>query len=260
MHRKHTRLFLAMLAASILLMAFQGRTGPIRPFGAASSPIHYINLLITDLGHRAGEGIRKMTLREEEVRALQRETRLLRLSARRLQEVMLENERLRTALALRENEPRYVATARVISRGSDRWSNTFIVDKGRDALVEKDMVVVAPEGLLGKVTEAGDSFSRVLLIDDPRFSVAVRLERSRAETVVSGEGFGRLRVKYVGASEAVEEGEALITSGLGGLFPRGIGVGFVAGVETDEEELFHDIEAIPFVDTRKAEEVTIIRR
>jgi len=260
MSRKHTRLFLAVLAASILLMAFQGRTGPIRPFGSASSPINYVNLLITDVGHRAGEGVRKITLRDEEVKALQREARLLRLSARRLQEIMLENERLRTALDLMDNEPRYVATARVISRGSDRWSNTFIVDKGRDDLVEKDMVVVVPEGLLGKVTEAGDSFSRVLLIDDPRFSVAVRLERSRTEAVVSGEGFGRLRVKYVGTGEAVEKGEAIVTSGLGGLFPQGIGVGFVAHVETDEEELFHDIEAVPFADTRKAEEVTIIRR
>jgi rod shape-determining protein MreC len=144
--------------------------------------------------------------------------------------------------------------------GTGRWSNTYVIDKGTDDLVEKDMAVVTQEGLLGKVQEAYGTYSVVLLIDDARFSAAVKLQSMRTEAVLSGTGLNQCEVKYVAADTDVRAGEALVTSGLDGLFPPGIPAAFITEVETTEGALFHRIKAVPLIDTRKVEEVLIIKR
>jgi rod shape-determining protein MreC len=172
----------------------------------------------------------------------------------------VENERLEGILNLKEQHSEFIAAARVVSRGSDRWSSVFVIDKGSDQMVEKDMVVITPHGLLGKVMETAPEYSKVLLIDDAHFSVAVRLQKQRTEAVLSGNGRGRCLLKYVVKDISPEVNETVVTSGLDDLFPPGIVVGYIADIATREESLFHEIEVVPFVDTSKVEEVIIIKR
>jgi rod shape-determining protein MreC len=223
-------------------------------------PINWINDSYTSATGYIDDTFTKYTFRDEELRRLRSELNSARLKEQRHEELLLENQRLKEVLGMKKTLSGYVAAARVISKGSARWSNAFVIDKGTDDLVEKDMAVVTADGLLGKVQEAHGSYSVVLLIDDSRFSAAVRLEGSRAEAVLSGAGLNRSAVKYVDASTGVTQGEALVTSGLDGLFPPGIPAAFVTSVETTEGALFHRIEAMPMVDTRKVEEVIIVRR
>lgn len=257
---RHFRLFLSLVAASMLLMTYQSRTGPLGLFRFLSYSLNNVNAFIESLGDGAGETLRKVALDDAELKRLRKEVRGLRLDALMHRKVLIENARFREALALKESEPRHVATARVVSRGGGRWSNTFVIDKGGDDLVEKDMAAITPEGLLGKVIETQASFSKILLIDDSLFSVAVRLEDERAEGVLSGEGRELCRLKYIGVDAEVARGDVLVTSGLDGLFPPDIPVGYVSKVSTREKDLFHDIEAVPFVDSGRVEEVAIISR
>jgi rod shape-determining protein MreC len=199
-------------------------------------------------------------VRDEELKRLENELRSERLKRYTYEELLLENQRLKEALGLKKTLSGYVAAAKVVSRGSDRWSNVYVIDKGTEDLVEKDMAVVTSKGLLGKVQEAHGTYSVVLLIDNSRFSAAVRLEGSRAEAVLSGAGLNRCTIKYVETSIGVKEGESLVTSGLDGIFPPGIPAATVTKVDTTEGALFHRIEAMPLVDTRKVEEVIIVRR
>lgn len=260
MPKKQYWLFLLLLIASIVIMTYQSQRGIIRPFGFLSSPLNFVNETIMFLNDSVKETFRKYTLRQEELETLRREVRHLRMREKALKEIARENRRLRELLSLKEQTVNYVATARVIARGADQWSQTFVIDKGRVDGVLKDMAVVTSQGLLGKVLHVDGSYSTVLLIEDTRFSAAVRLMEGRTEAVVSGRGPGRCVLKYVNSDIEVREGEAVVTSGLDALFPPGIEVGFVSKVLTNEKELFHTIEVTPFVDPKKVEEVTIVRR
>ena len=97
------------------------------------------------------------------------------------------------------------------------------------------------------------------MLNDSRFSVAVRLQDSRAEAVLSGTGSGAV-LKYLGTDVPVSEGDMLVTSGLDALFPTGINVGEVRRVRTHAKELFHQVEVAPLADLHRLEEVIVVNR
>jgi rod shape-determining protein MreC len=260
MPTKRLRLFLTLLAVSIILMTLQNRWGPFRPFSFLAYPINFATDAYVTTKDYIGDARRKYTLNDERLRQLERELKSAKLKEQKFDEILLENQRLKETLGMKKTVSGYVAAAKVISRGTGRWSNTYVIDKGTDDLVQKDMTVITPEGLLGKVQEAHGSYSVVLLIDDARFSAGVRFESTRTGAVLSGAGLNRCAVKYVDTDIEVSTGEVLVTSGLDGLFPPGIPAAFVTEVETIEGALFHSVAAMPMVDTRKVEEVIIVKR
>jgi len=260
MPTKRLRLFLTLLAVSIILMTLQNSWGSFRPFQFLAYPINLANDAYSSTAESIGDAMRKYAVKDEALKKLEQDLRSAKLKEQRFDEILLENQRLKEALAMKKTVSGYVATAKVISRGMGRWSNTYVIDKGTEDLVQKDMTVITPRGLLGKVQEAHGSYSVVLLIDDARFSVGVRLESTRTGAVLSGAGLNRCVVKYVDTDIKVSTGEVLVTSGLDGLFPPGIPAAFVSELETIEGALFHRIEAVPMVDTRKVEEVIIVKR
>jgi rod shape-determining protein MreC len=202
----------------------------------------------------------KMLIREEENRRLKAELAKLLHEQQKYREVLLENQRLKDVLSLKEKDQRYIAGANVIARSTDRWSNTFIIDKGLRHGIEKDMAVVSIQGLVGKISEVSGSYSYLLLVTDMSFSAAARLQESRVEGVVTGSGFRKCRLKYVPYEEEVKKGDIVITSGLDQLFPPGIPVGYVSKVDKSDIGIFQDIEVLPFVDNIKIEVVVIMRR
>jgi rod shape-determining protein MreC len=171
-----------------------------------------------------------------------------------------EKERLRGLLALKEREPHYVTSARVIARGTDQWTNTFVLDKGTDDGIAKDMIGVTEAGLVGKISFVSGSYSHLLLLSDIHFSVSTRFQGSRTEGVVSGTGFRRCQMKYIPHEEEIKKGDIAITSGLDLFFPPGIPVGYVSRVEKKDIGMFQEIEILPLADTTKVEVVTIIRK
>lgn len=241
-------------------MTYQSRMGSIRPFGFLSYPLNLINQFMIDVRYATGAAVRMAIGHEKELRQLRREVRELKTRELFFSEMIIENKRLAALLDLKEEQPGFVASARVVSRGSDRWSSVFIIDKGSEDLVEKGMVVVTIHGLLGKVAETLPEYSRVLLIDDAHFAAAVRLQKQRTEAILSGNGRGRCLLKYVVKDISPEVNEEVVTSGLDDIFPPGIAAGYITGISTKEEALFHEIEVVPFVDVSKVEEVIIIKR
>lgn len=254
------RFFLIILFISVFLMTLQNRYGMFRPFRFLAYPLNFVNEGYVSIFTGVKDTFEKYTMREERLHELQRELRSMSLQEQRFKELLLENQRLKELLEIKKDVGGYVTTARVISQGPGRWSNAYVLDKGSDDLVEKDMAVITEEGLLGKVQEVYSIYSVVLLIDDARFSAAVRLQDSRARAVLSGAGLNRCVIKYVDSDTEVAQRETVVTSGLDGLFPPGIPAATVTSVSTTEGALFHNIEAIPLVDTGKVEEVIIIKR
>ncbi len=260
MFRKPGTAFLMIVALCLALMTLQSRTGPLRPLWFVSSFVDRANASIVYVKDGLNVFARVATLNEEELSKLKIENALLRAGHSDKERLDKENRRLRRALEFKSVTPNTVAVARIISRGGDKLSSILVIDKGSLHGVRKDMTAVVPEGLVGKVLSADESFSRILLIDDSQFSAAVRFSDTRQEAVYSGTGKGKGTLKYVNTDIDIYPETALLTSGLDAMFPPDIPVGYVGTVSTDTRDIFHNITTESAVRLKTVEEVTIISR
>lgn len=260
MLKRHQQVFIAIAVIAIGLMTLQSRYGPLRPFRFVSPALDITNSAVTYLEDSFSAFYRVALLKESELARIKRLNRDLRSGQQDYKRLYRENARLRAALEFSDRTPGLVAVARVVSRDMGQPFNLIVIDKGEDHGVRKDMVAIVPEGLMGKVFSVGPEHSRVLLLDDPRFSAAVRVEDSRAEAVYSGQGRGNGTLKYASVEVPLVNGASLVTSGLDALFPPEIPVGRIGSVVTVEDELFHEAEVSPMVDLLRIEEVIIVSR
>jgi len=176
-------------------------------------------------------------------------------------EIRASNERLETLLNFQSSMRMPTVVSRVIGEDSSGWFHTLLIDKGTRDGVERAMPVVAREGLVGHVVESADRTAKVLLITDRNSAVDVLLQESRTKAVLEGVGRHDLCVlKYVPRSETVQKGEMVITSGLGGIYPKGLLVGKVAEVWKEGYGLFQRVEVSPKVDFQRLEEVLVIKK
>lgn len=261
----HGRIFLPLvllIALAAALMTYQARQkSPLAP--AVLNPLNGFVYSAMDAVERAYSGLgglfqfspgsaRRIKSLEAQVSSLKRQMTAVNV-------LKLENGRLKALLGLKEHSPKYVASANVIFRGTSRWANTFVIDAGSRQGVGKDMTAVSPDGLAGKVTEVQDGFSSVLLITDVRFAAAVRIERLGQEALFSGTGTNTCELKYITHDIKVQKGDVLITSGLDGLFPAGIRVGYVSAV-SEGDGFFRKVDVVPFVNTTRLQELAVIRQ
>lgn len=172
--------------------------------------------------------------------------------------IIEENKRLRELLDFKPQGFKVIAYSRIIGRGYDRVLEIVVIDKGESTGIKKGMAVITTRGLLGKIYRVYDSYSEVLLLRDPNFSVAVRIQESRVEGVLSGTGYGYASLNYIPPEEQVEKGDTIVSSGLDGIFPTGIPIGVVSAVNKDNVEFFQQIKVTPFQQDTKAEEAMVL--
>jgi len=175
-----------------------------------------------------------------------------------LTEVELTNQRLNSLLNFQKSISRQVLPAAVIGKDPSSWFKTIIVDKGVRDGVEKGMPVVVPAGIAGQVMEVAGSYAKVLLIIDQNNAVDALVQRSRARGLVTGAAAGQCVFKYVLLKHDVQVGDILISSGLDGVFPKGLRVGVVSNVIRSSAGIFQEVDVTPYVDFEKLEEVLVV--
>ena len=254
--KKRLIIFFLLFSVALTLMSYQHNGQSFSFLDILSYPYNVFSRATSNFGSTIDE-VRNTY---EENKKLKRELNQLLIERQRYREIIQENSRLRDLLSLKGREPRYVATAKVISRGYDRLLNTEILDKGRTSGIEKGMAVITAKGLVGKVYSVRDDFADVLLLEDANFSVAVRLQGSRHEGIVSGTGYGACVLKYIPPEETVAKGEVVVTSGFDGIFPEGLPVGVVSSVKKEGIEFFQHVEVLPFQSPDKIEEVVVLKK
>lgn len=190
--------------------------------------------------------------------ALKKEVGLLNQKIVELQEASKENERLQRLLSFKTNTTFSTEAARVIGRDSTNWVSSIIIDKGKRSNVEVGMPVISEIGLVGKVFEVGNSISKILLINDPNFKVAAIVQDSRDEGIVSGSLGGNCRMYFLSLESDVEVNDIVVTSGLGGVFPKGLLIGRVIDVDVDPGGLMKNCSIQPSTDLSNIEEVLVI--
>ncbi len=195
----------------------------------------------------------------EDNRQLTEENRTLRAVLTQSDEVRLENERLRLLLDFKETQEIDTLPARVIAEDASSWFRTVTIDKGSVQGVVEGMSVVAAEGVVGRVVRSRPRFARVLLLTDASSAVASLLQDNRARGVCRGKG-EYLVFDFVLRQEEVTVGDRVVTSGMGGIFPKGLVVGNVKSVDRQEFGLFQVIEVAPTVDFSHLEEVLVMLR
>lgn len=180
-----------------------------------------------------------------------------------LREAAQENAILRQFFDFAQQHPGFQLVggeikARVIGRDPSNFVRYLIVDAGQAQGVQKDMPVIVPRGLVGRIESVGPNWAKVLLIIDPRSSVSALIQTSRATGQVQGQVSGDLVLKYISQQEAVSEGEIVLTSGLGGNFPKGLVIGQVVSVHQRDSDLFQEATVRPTVDFDQLEMVLVV--
>lgn len=175
-----------------------------------------------------------------------------------LREGALASRRLEQLLGIRQAAPGRTVAARVIGRDPARWFTSVVIDRGaRDGIRRNDPVISA-DGVAGRVIEVTPTASRVLLISDSRSAVGVIVQRSRDAGVVEGKGGVTLQLNYLSREATVRVGDVVVTSGLGGVFPRGLVIGKVARVIREEGALLQEAVVEPAAPLGRLEELLVI--
>ena len=175
-----------------------------------------------------------------------------------------ENERLKSLLDLKDHNDNYnyIAT-NIISYAGSGIVDGYVVDKGENDGIKKNMVVVSASGLVGQVSSVGDNWSIVQTVINENINVSVMVESTRENTGIL-QGYTNnsneylLKVSNLPMDSAIQEGDSIITSGLGMLYPKEIRVGEVVSVEEDKVKVMKIAVVKPSVDFNKLEELCII--
>ena len=164
---------------------------------------------------------------------------------------------LEQLLELKDRSNLRTTAASIIAAGPDPEFRTVSIDKGRSDGLDRDMAVIAPAGVVGRVVTPSGRNAKVQLLIDRNAAAGALIERSRAQGVVVGTGDARLRLEYVSDVADVIVGDAVVTSGIDGIYPKGFVIGKVVGVEKSGGA-YRTITIEPAVDFSRLEEVLVV--
>ena len=196
---------------------------------------------------------------------LQRENEILKQQIAELQkenhlkeEAFLANGRFRKLLDFRDKISTSMIAAEVIGQDPSSWFKSVTINKGVGDGVGKGMAVISPDGVVGQILKAAPHYATVLLITDYNSAIDSTVQKTRARAIVEGKGENRCTLKYLLRTDEVNVGDVIVTSGLGGNFPKGLLIGEIRGVEKKGHGIFQYAELVPSVDFTRLEEVLVI--
>ena len=174
-----------------------------------------------------------------------------------------ENERLRDMIDLKNDMREFEATAaQVIAKGPGNWYNTFTIDKGTSSGLQVNHAVITSRGLVGFISEIGTNWAKVTAITDTNSSVGAIIVRTGDITVVDGDmtlgNDGYCRMLYLGKNAGATVGDLVETSGLGGIYPKGILIGKIIEIKADVYSLSQYAVIEPAVNFDRIDEVFVV--
>ena len=188
---------------------------------------------------------------------LRRENDALKLQVNQLESKAAEADRLAALLNFRQSQHNVpMLAARVIGTSADTASQTVYLDRGERDGIRRNMGVITPDGVVGKVVESYRDTAQVLLLTDRESGVGAMLSDSRIQSPVGGTGEPLLAMKYIPTDETVNVGEHVVTSGMDRIFPRDLPVGVVTEIKTGRP--FQQVRVRPAANLQRLEEVIVL--
>jgi rod shape-determining protein MreC len=257
---------LAALCLGLLILSSSGQLAPVE--GVAGRVTRPFLMAFNGLGRQVTETIstiRNLTTLRGQNQALQAQVDTLTIDNLRVQELEGENSRMRELLKFKQLNPGYdfrggQVIARVISEGPSNYLRTITIDLGAQQGIERGMPVVTEAGLVGRIDKVDPDSATVLLLNDASSGVDAMIQRSnsRAVGVVQGVAGGKPVMEYIAQDADVTVGDLVITSGLGGSFPKGLIIGQVESVRRRDYEMYQQATVRPTVNFDRLEIVLVI--
>ncbi|MDE3015685.1 MAG: rod shape-determining protein MreC [Pseudomonadota bacterium] len=205
-----------------------------------------------DALHDAGAWVTDMSrLRAENTLLRNRNIQLLRWQAA-ARDMEDENRSLRALLNVLPAEKNHYVTARVVSDLGGPYVHSALIDGGSAGGIRKDQAVINENGLVGRIVDVGASSARVLLLTDINSRIPVIAERANEKSILAGNNSALPSLSYLSGDSRISVGDRIVTSGDGGVFPKGIPVGIVTSVDKEA------VSVQPFVDPSRVEYVSVI--
>lgn len=229
----------------------------------AVAPFEYTASKITFTARTGIDIIDQSISKWSDLEDLKKENAGLKAEQLRYSEILAENIRMKDLLRFKQGYTRFnLLGASVIARDYGTWMNTLMIDRGSDSGIKVYMPVIVPEGVVGFVSEVYLKTARVQLLLDPRTVVGGMVQRpaSRVVSMVSGNSGKQGVLSFINISREADviKGDVVITSGYGGVYPKGLAVGTVEKVSDDLEKVSLDADIKPAVDFSHLEEVFVI--
>ena len=214
-----------------------------------------------DFGRLIKEQMRLVTewpLLRKKVQALNADVNRLKTELEAVSELRQENERLSALLDLKQKTAHVAVAARVIGYDPSNWSQFIVINRGSSDGVRGDMVLIHPNGLVGKVIAAGPNSARAILLTDRQSRVSALNQRTRDVGLIEGTGSAMFKMTYLDPKSDIQIGDTIVSSGLGGIYPKGIVIGRVELVGEDRNQLSLYALVKPFVSFAKLEELLCV--
>lgn len=239
-------------ALSLLLMVADARFRITQPIRAALVtvlyPVQWLALQPVQAIKSASDHFIRLNQAESNSEAASRKLALQSLRAGQVEQLTLENNRMRKLLGLREQLDTPVMTAEVLYDAADSYTRKVIIDKGLLQGVDLGSPVLDESGVLGQVTRVNPLVSEVTLVIDPDLSIPVLNVRTGVRSVAFGDPGnleGGLELRFMGSNSDVRQGDLLTTSGVDGVYPAGMPVAKIERIERRPESAFAKIYAVP---------------
>lgn len=257
-----TLALVALLAFSLAAIVLS-RIGVLRPLQSiAIIPLQPLQRVVTDVGEnivRRSEQPEDVDVLQERVLELEQALAASQVDLVRLREIERDYDRLTGLLDFTfQNQDQQLVAANVIRRDTSGFLRFIIINAGVRDGVRVGQPVINDRGLVGQISDVTATAAWVRLANDQRSAINARLQNSRAEGTVVGQLTGGMRMQFIPQGAILEEGDLVLTSGLGGNVPSDIVIGQVASIRTQEAELFQEAEVRPTVDFDRLEIVAVI--
>ncbi len=264
--RRARGLLVLLVLVSLTLITIDFRAGDEGPLSGlrrvATSVFEPVQEALATAVRPVGDGFRAIgdTFRaRSELARLRAEMQEVDEVRQSFDDLSRENAELRGLLGLRDRVAAESVTARVVAQSSSNFDWTVTLDVGASSGVQRDMVVVNGQGLVGRVLQVTETASRVLLALDPNFSAAARVAPSGETGLITGQAGDLMRYRPLDPETEVEVGAEIVTSGYSnGIFPPGIPIGTVEEVGQPTALLDRELRVRPFVDFSRLDFVLII--
>ena len=192
--------------------------------------------------------------------ALREDIRALNQRVLEGNEAILSIQRLERLLDMKTSISAPTIAATVIGEDVTSWFRTLVINRGSSSGIREGMAVVAADGVVGQTVKVTASTARVLLLTDHASGIAATIQRSRARGVVKGKGELLCSLEFTTREEDVKVGDMVITSGIGGVFLKGVPIGEVTMVKRGEYGIFQTVSIRPAVNLAHLEEVLVVQR
>ena len=257
---------IVLVVVSLVMFTMSAREGdaggPLNTVRGAwmtiTTPVRWIGGVLTTPFNGLGNVVANLTADQEHLTDLKEKNERLLARNAELEEAEKTAARLESLLGLQSLYNLQSTAARIISGSSDSWTSTVTIDKGTSSGLAIGMPVTDSNGAIGQIIRCGATSSTVRLITDENSSVSAMVQSSRAHGILRGSVDGTLTLAMVRTDQMVEVGDTIVTSGLGGVFPKGLPLGTVTSIERTSGSLYYEIEVEPLSTMEGFEEVLVI--